>query len=119
MVRVKTFLLQLVNQFDISEKATKVATILFSKTPNLLNTFGDDIQTNQGIDNLIKGIPNKVKGGTRADLALMMADEKLFIPEAGDRPDAPDVVILMTDGKTRSPAEPFSDIVAPLKVGGC
>ena len=59
----------------------------------------------------------KVGLGTRTDRALTMADEKLFTPEAGDRTDAPNVAIVMTDGKTRRPhSDPFTKVVPPLRV---
>ena len=43
--------------------------------------------------------PIKLELKTRTDLALKMADDELFIKAGGDRPDKPNVMIVLTDGK--------------------
>ena len=35
---------------------------------------------------------------TRTDLALIMARDEMFTEEGGDRPDKPNVMIVLTDG---------------------
>ena len=35
---------------------------------------------------------------TRTDLALIMAKDEMFTEEGGDRPDKPNVMIVLTDG---------------------
>ena len=61
IVRVKTFLLQLVGQFDVSPTATNFGIILFSGRPMLLSRFGDKkYHSNDGLKDLIQSIPNRV-----------------------------------------------------------
>ena len=40
---------------------------------------------------------------TRTDLALLEARDKLFTNAGGDRPDKPNVMIFLTDGKPTPP----------------
>ena len=44
-----------------------------------------------------KVVPGKV--GTRTDLVLRVALNRLFTPEGGDRPDAQNLMLIFTDGK--------------------
>ena len=52
-------------------------------------------------------------GGTRTDRAIEKADRELF---ERDRPDKPDVLIVMTDGKTNRGSKKYSDVLKPLHV---
>ena len=47
--------------------------------------------------------PIKLELQTRTDLALVMALDKLFTEAGGDRPDKPNVMIILTDGKPTKP----------------
>ena len=58
----------------------------------------------------------KVITGTRTDRALVAAAAKLFTPAGGDRQDADNIAIVMTDGKTRKGSAPYQEVVPPLKV---
>ena len=57
-------------------------------------------------DALLKKIaeePIKLELKTRTDLALKMADGELFTKAGGDRPNKPNVMIVLTDGKPTHP----------------
>ena len=47
--------------------------------------------------------PIKLEFETRTDLALIMARDELFTQAGGDRPDKPNVMIVLTDGKPTKP----------------
>ena len=47
--------------------------------------------------------PIKLELQTRTDLALIMARDELFTQAGGDRPDKPNVMIVLTDGKPTKP----------------
>ena len=68
----------------------------------------------------IKGLLDKMEylaEGTRTDKALRLADQLLFTKEGGNRPDAHDILIVVTDGKTNPiHSEPYEKVLAPLKV---
>ena len=40
-----------------------------------------------------------VRGSTNTGLALREMREKIFVPKAGDRPNAPNMAIVILDGK--------------------
>lgn len=53
-------------------------------------------------------------GGTRTDRALVKANEWFFNVKA-DRKNIPNVLIVLTDGKTSRQSEPYWKVLAPLK----
>lgn len=114
---LKGFLLQLADALTIGPNATHVGYILFAKYPEVLNTFGDTkYHSGEEVNNLLQGIPTKLSSPTFIDRALKEANVSLFTKEGGDRPDFPNVLILLTDGKTNEASEPFSKIIPSLEV---
>ena len=58
-----------------------------------------------------------IQGGTRTDRALELAAEDFFgWQETGDRPDVPNVLLVLTDGNTNEGSKPFSQVLTPLEV---
>ena len=53
---------------------------------------------------------------TRTDKALIMAADELFTKYGGDRPDAGNVLLIITDGKASPKSKPYSKVLPPLKV---
>ena len=96
--------------FDVSARGTHVGMISFSNDAELLFDFKDDRYYNEDqLRKRIKKIPLKRGAKTRTDLALTLANEKLFSVEGGDRPGVPNVCVLFTDGK--STGKPFKETV--------
>ena len=113
-VRMKTFLTQFIYLFDPD---THFSIITFARKANVRCKFSDKrCQTADGTYNLISKIPDKLFFGTYTDQALIAANEIVFTPENGDRADAKNVVIVLTDGRTMKGAEPFNVTVPPLRV---
>ena len=54
--------------------------------------------------------------GTRADRGLEMVADELYTVKGGDRPDARNVLIIITDGNSKQNARPFSLYLNKLKV---
>ena len=114
---LKGFLLQLSDAMPIGPDATHVGYILFAKNAKLLNNFADTkYHSGENVHNLITGISDATFSSTFIDEALIKANKSLFTPRGGDRPEAPNVLILMTDGKTNDHSIPFSEIVPSLRV---
>ena len=114
---VKGFLMGVSNALTISPDATHTAFILFAKKAEVLNTFADsEYYSNQNVHHLIENIPVKLGSRTFIDLALKAAADKLYTDEGGDRPDFPNLLILITDGRTNPNSEPFSNIIPSLQV---
>ena len=59
---------------------------------------------------------DKLGAPTRTDRALRMVCENVFVPENGDRPESPNVLILLTDGNTHKASEPFDTAIQGCKV---
>ena len=58
-----------------------------------------------------------IQGGTRTDRALELAAKDFFgWEDSGDRPDKPNVLIVLTDGDTNEGSKPFSQVTPPLDV---
>ena len=114
---LKGFLLQLSDAMPIGPNATHVGYILFAKKAKLLNNFADtEYHSRENVHSLITGISDALFSSTYIDRALITANHSLFTPGGGNRLAAPNVLILMTDGKTNKDSIPFSEIVPSLRV---
>ena len=68
------------------------------------------------LKNKIGNLPH-IQGGTRTDRALELAGEDFFgWVESGDRPEKPNVLIVLTDGDTNEGSRPFPEVLPPLEV---
>lgn len=115
---LKGFLLEIVDALKVGANATRIGIVSFARTANVLNKFDDsNYHSNEALHHLIKNIPNKLGNRTFIDLALEAANEQLFTEEGGDRPTFPNVLILMTDGRTNKDSKDYSEIIPLLKVG--
>ena len=68
---------------------------LLDRTPQLRHTLKK--ADKEKVNKEFKVVPGKV--GTRTDLVLRVALNRLFTPEGGDRPDAQNLMLIFTDGK--------------------
>lgn len=95
---------ELVEKFHPAPDADHFGFITFHNKANLVFNFANSQYHNR--DALLKKIaeePIKLELETRTDLALIMARDKLFNATGGDRPDKPNVMIVLTDGKPTHP----------------
>ena len=113
-VRVKTFLIQFIHQF---EPDTHFSIITFSRKPAVRCKFDSpECQSPDATHRLIAEIPDKVSWGTATDKALVAADKEVFTPMNGERADAANIVVVVTDGRTMKGSLPFNVTVPPLRV---
>lgn len=113
-VRVKTFLVQFIHQFDPD---THFSVITFAKTPTVRCKFSDrQCQSTDGTHDLISEIPDELRWGTRTDLAFKAAYQIVFTPKNGERADASNVVVVITDGKAQKGSAPYNVTVPLLRV---
>ena len=101
--KVITFLKDLVNKFKPAPDEDHFGLITFQgNTATLVFDFAasEFYSKNRLVDKINK-IPTKPASdwGTRTDLALQMARDQLFTKAGGDRPDRPNVMLVLTDGK--------------------
>ena len=78
-----------------------------------------DNQTISDIKSKANSLPH-IRGGTRTDRALQLAAEELFgWEDSGDRPDKPNVLVVLTYGDTYEGSQPFGQVIPPLDVSHC
>ena len=116
---LKGFLLELTAALNITRDATHVGLLMFANKPKILYTFADErLYTNDAVDQAISKIPIVLSSPTFTDKAMIAADRQLFTEEGGDRPTFPNVLIVLTDGRTNDKSKPFAGITKSLKVSG-
>lgn len=111
------FVTDLVKRYKVSEQGTHFGVIVFSTTPQLQFSFADkEFYKPKRLRKKIKSLPY-LGEGTRTDLALTLANLELFSEQGGDRVDKPDVLIVITDGRTHPVlSQPYPEVLQPLQV---
>ncbi|XP_076807221.1 collagen alpha-6(VI) chain-like isoform X3 [Clavelina lepadiformis] len=98
-VKVKNWMKKIVNAFDIGPDQTRVAVVQYSTTIQEEFNF-NDLLTKQEVLDAIDFMEYRM-GNTRTGEALMHMLNVIYNEENGDRPDVPDMAIVMTDGKAQ------------------
>lgn len=112
----KDFVRTLVHRFQISSHGTRVGIIAYESTSHLAVKFSDvHVQTPSAMSGIINNI-SYTGGGTRTDTALEKANSGLFSSRGGDRGDKPNVLVVITDGKTNPGSKAYSTVLGPLIV---
>lgn len=108
LVIVLDFLKGLIQKFNPAPEADHFGFITFNKRANLVFKFDDlKYQNKQELLQKIDDEPIKLELKTRTDLALEKANDTLFTMKGGDRPDKPNVMLVITDGKPTNPKKDF------------
>ena len=108
LAKVITFLGKLVGSFHPAPDADHFGLITFNKNAQLSFTLGNSQYHDK--DALLKKIaeePMVLQYQTRTDMALLMARDEMFTEAGGDRPDKPNIMIVLTDGKPTNPNSNF------------
>lgn len=112
----KDFVRTLVHRFQISSHGTRVGIIAYESTSYLAVKFSDvHAQTPSAMSGIINNI-SYTGGGTRTDTALEKANSGLFSSRGGDREDKPNVLVVITDGKTNPGSKAYGTVLGPLIV---
>ncbi|XP_063427264.1 collagen alpha-1(XII) chain-like [Mytilus trossulus] len=99
-VKVKNFVASSLNRFIIGNRDTLASVATFSSTPHeevKLNSFHDKLS----LINAINGI-RYISGGTNTGQALKFVGSNIFQPSSGDRIDARNVLVVITDGRSNN-----------------
>ena len=111
------FLIQ--NHFKIHNKKTRISFSLYSskRRTSLLSDFTEaqSYDTNKMKTMLKRQTPVHTYFGTNLQTSLTIARENVFVPQAGDRSDKHNVLVIFGDGKN-FPYKYLPDYVQPLKV---
>lgn len=115
-LKSKSFVKTLVHRFQISFHGTRVGIIAYQSNSHLAVKFSDANSQNPAAMTTIIDNIAYTGGGTRTDIALEMANTGLFSSAGGDRTDKPNVLVVITDGKTNSGSKAYQTVLAPLIV---
>ena len=96
---VREYIVQLVSSLPIGQDNVRVGLITYNKFVNELIRFDQFDDKQELIDYVLK-IPYNGRG-TFTNKAITWAAENGMIPEKGDRPDVPNFIIVLTDGKAK------------------
>nr|XP_058952493.1 uncharacterized protein LOC131779909 isoform X2 [Pocillopora verrucosa] len=117
--RMLTSVEKFIGKFDVGENTTHFAIVTFASYAEIRVNFTDTkYYSLEAWRQLIQEMKKTDKLGapTRTDRALRMVCENVFVPENGDRPESPNVLILLTDGNTHKASEPFDTAIQGCKV---
>jgi len=90
----------LVQTFNPAPDGDHFGFITFNKKANLVFSFADsEYHKKDALLAKIASEPIELGFQTRTDLALSKANDELFTKAGGDRPDKPNIMIVLTDGK--------------------
>ena len=107
---MKSFLSHLVDRLDIDSGNTRVGFVMFATQVGL--TFNlNKYDTVSSIKAAISSIQYST-GGTNTDAALAYVRTTMLRPAAGDRVDVPNIVAVITDGRSDNPqaTQVFADV---------
>ncbi|CAH1779051.1 unnamed protein product [Owenia fusiformis] len=97
-------MIELVNAFEIvgdEAHGVKFSIITYNKKAEILLYFNStEASSKEGTLGILKTMSLKQGKDTRTDLALQLANSKIFNAAFGDRLGAANIIILATDGKT-------------------
>ena len=117
-IKMKAFVESLVDKYDVSEDHTHISIMTYAGDPTIHNTLADSkYHSKDSLKKLIVNISNELSSPTRTDKALEAVRDVVFTTANGDRPDALNVMIILTDGATRRrTSTPYEDITTGLDV---
>ena len=96
------FLDNLVDKIGVSSKGNHFAAVTFDRGARIVNKFNDaqyhkKTSLKARLREATKNVPQQ--WGARTDLAMGLAVNSVFTPEGGDRPNAKNVMIIVSEGK--------------------
>lgn len=122
--QLKVLLDRLIDYLGVSPEGNHYAVITFDHGAVVHYNFTDPwFYNKENLKSEVQACVNyKPSGwGTRTDVAMNLAATQLFTPQGGDRPNAENAMLIMTDGKPRKPGRDktpisFSQITKALEV---
>ena len=107
------FLIELVDTFEPGPDKDHFGLVTFNRRAYTKFTFADTkLDSADALKKRIGEIPLDLSLQTRTDLAMIAARDSLFSPRGGDRPNNPDIMIMLTDGKPSKQAKNFGAFAA-------
>ncbi|XP_078611542.1 uncharacterized protein LOC144881983 isoform X2 [Branchiostoma floridae x Branchiostoma japonicum] len=124
-VKIKNFVAALVDRFQVGVLDAQIGVIRYSSA--VIHEFHLNTHDNKAdVLSDVSAMPTATTGGTNTAAALTYVASTMLLPSNGNRPDAPDVVIVLTDGYSSSsvagPAAVLHDMgvqTFAIGVGAC
>jgi len=102
------FLARLVDKFNPGPDKDHFGLVTFNRKAVTEFTFAKEAHYNKDqLKARIEQISLVLNYKTRTDLAMVEARDNLFSPSGGDRPNKPNVMIFLTDGRPTHQPKPF------------
>jgi hypothetical protein len=112
------FFVNLFKHARIEVGDVRVAMSYYRKNPTLMFNL-EQHSTRKAFNKAVDKIDRKVRGKNNdAGEALIEFQNQVFVPSAGDRPDVPNVVIVVTNNEVNIQPESFQKAAADLKAQG-
>ena len=109
MKLVRESLVKLVDSFNPAPDKDHFGLITFNNKASVNFKLNDkEFYDKYQLENRIGEMSLDRAYKTRTDLAMNAARDELFTPSGGDRPDKPNVMIVLTDGKPQGLPKRFS-----------
>jgi len=96
---MKSFLSRLVSRLDIDSGNTRVGLVKYYTSVSNGFNLSDHLSLSS-VQSAISSVSYQ-GGGTSASVALRYVRTTMLTPEAGDRPNVPNVVVVLTDGRSQ------------------
>jgi len=99
--KMKNFVNNLLLQSNLGQTGVRVGLITYNRRPQLrfhMNEMKNHEQAIAAVDSIVY-----TGRGTNTGLAIKWVVDNAFKPEFGDRPEVPNKVLLITDGRARDP----------------
>ena len=109
----------LISKFDVGPDQTRVSIVTYHKDGEVRVSFDDaKYQSQKGLGQLLDDMiaNDKLGSPTRTDNALDVVGKEVFNTKNGDRPESPNVMIVLTDGATHKSSKPYSEVLPALEV---
>ena len=116
---------RLVDKIGVSKEGNHFAVGTFGPSATISNNLkAREAQNVEALKEQLKKIISHVPKdwGTRTDLAMSKANSEVFTDDGGDRPKAPNILLVFTDGKPikmakdKKPWVEFEDSIKKLEV---
>ncbi|XP_031569140.1 uncharacterized protein LOC116303695 [Actinia tenebrosa] len=108
------FVASLISHFEYASSGTRFGVIAYNAAANTIFRFNDAaVQNSKTLMSRVYGI-KYLQGGTRTDRALQLANSDLYSSRGGYRSNVPNVLFVLTDGKTNRGSLPYSTVLKPL-----
>ncbi|XP_020625289.1 coadhesin-like [Orbicella faveolata] len=106
-------LAELVDRFEPGPDKDHFGLVTFNRRAYTEFTFSDEtLYRKETLKKKISEIPLTLALQTRTDLAMKEARDNLFSPSGGDRPEKPNIMIFLTDGRPTNQPRDFATFAA-------